>query len=179
MPSEPNWGNQSFWVFSLDVYARPGITDACLSLQDQYGCDVNILLFCCWTASVGPGRLNEATLENAIAGVKQWQIDVIKPIRAIRRGLEAKFTHVDPITAAELREEISATELQAERVEQKILEKLSVSGGPGRRDYAAQLENAQHNLFTYLKLIGTEHKKDALKAISTIVDGCFTSAESR
>ena len=179
MPSEPNLGNQPFWAFSLDVYARPGIADACLSLQDQYGCDVNILLFCCWTASVGPGRLNETTLENAIASVKQWQIDVIKPIRAIRRGLEAKFTHVDPITAAELRAEISATELQAEKVEQKILGKLNVPEGSGRRDYAAQLESAQHNLFTYLKLIGTDSKKDALKATSTIVDGCFASSESR
>lgn len=179
MPKDPNLGSPLFWAFSLDVYARPGITDACLRLQDQYGCDVNILLFCCWTASISPDRLNEASLENAIANVKQWQTDIIKPIRTIRRRLEGKFTHVNPTTAEELRAEISATELQAEKVEQKILEKLSIPGIYGCGDYAAQLENARHNLFTYLRLIGTEHKKDALKAISIIVDGCFTRAESR
>ena len=178
MPSKPNSGDRPFWTFSLDVYARPGITDACLSLQDQYGCDVNILLFCCWAASVGTGRLDDPTLEDAIASVKQWQAEVIKPVRAIRRRLEAELAYVDPKTAAKLRAEIGAAELQAESVEQDILEKLIVPGASGGRGCAVQLENAQHNLLAYLKLIGTERKNEALDAISTIVDGCFTSAES-
>ena len=34
----------SFWDFSVGTYRRPGVADACLSLQDRYGLDVNVLL---------------------------------------------------------------------------------------------------------------------------------------
>ena len=35
----------SFWSFSLKVYAAPDVGDECISLQDGYGIDVNLLLF--------------------------------------------------------------------------------------------------------------------------------------
>src|SRR5471030_292758 len=37
-----------FWNFSLEIYAAEGVSGACLDLQERRGCDVNILLFCCW-----------------------------------------------------------------------------------------------------------------------------------
>ena len=177
MPSQRSSGDRPFWTFSLDVYARPGIADACLCLQDQYGCDVNIALFCCWAASAGAGRLDDQTLEDAIASVEQWQTEVIKPVRAVRRRLEAELAHVDPKTASGLRAEIGAAELHAESVEQDILEKLIAPGTAGHGDSAVQMEDAQHNLVAYLKLMGAERKNEALEAVSTIVDGCFTSTE--
>src|SRR3954470_3940357 len=37
-----------FWNFSLELYAGEGVAEACLDLQERRGCDVNVLLFCCW-----------------------------------------------------------------------------------------------------------------------------------
>ena len=34
-----------FWQFSLDAYQRDGVQPACLSLQDDWGLDVNVLLY--------------------------------------------------------------------------------------------------------------------------------------
>ena len=42
-----------FWNFSLEIYAAEGVSEACLDLQERRGCDVNILLFCCWLGASG------------------------------------------------------------------------------------------------------------------------------
>jgi uncharacterized protein (TIGR02444 family) len=172
MTSDADLEDRPFWTFSLDVYTRPGIADACLSLQDQYGCDVNMVLFCCWAASTGAGRLDDQIMVAAVASVDQWQAEVIKPVRSVRRRLEAELTHVDHETAAELRVEIGAAELHAESVEQDILEKLIAPEQARRSNSGAQMEDAKYNLQRYLKLLGVELKDDALKSLSTIVAGC-------
>ncbi|HEY9550471.1 MAG TPA: TIGR02444 family protein, partial [Kiloniellaceae bacterium] len=42
-----------FWQFSGAVYARRGVAEACLALQQRHGLDVNLLLFCAWAGSNG------------------------------------------------------------------------------------------------------------------------------
>ena len=42
-----------FWNFSLEIYSGEGVAEACLDLQERRGCDVNILLFCCWLGASG------------------------------------------------------------------------------------------------------------------------------
>ena len=36
------------WEFSLDFYARPGVSAALIELQDRAGLDVNLILFALW-----------------------------------------------------------------------------------------------------------------------------------
>ena len=42
-----------FWRFSLHFYRQPGVSDACIALQDGCGVDVNLLLFLLWLADEG------------------------------------------------------------------------------------------------------------------------------
>ena len=35
---------EGFWDFSVRTYRTPGVPDACLSLQNDYAADVNMLL---------------------------------------------------------------------------------------------------------------------------------------
>jgi uncharacterized protein (TIGR02444 family) len=39
---------ESFWRFSLMVYARPGVAEALIGLQDRAGHNVNLILFGLW-----------------------------------------------------------------------------------------------------------------------------------
>ena len=39
------------WAFALDAYARPGIADGCLSLQNEAGVDVMMLLVIAFAAA--------------------------------------------------------------------------------------------------------------------------------
>ena len=59
---------ESFWSFSLTVYGRPGVEAACLELQDRFGADVNLALYCLWIGrSLTPEALDKRLSKAALA----------------------------------------------------------------------------------------------------------------
>ena len=56
----------NLWEFSLSVYGKSGVPDACLTLQNSHGLDVNLVLFCLWLAT-DSRCLAGAEVEEAIA----------------------------------------------------------------------------------------------------------------
>nr|WP_290985428.1 TIGR02444 family protein [Ferrovibrio sp.] len=112
----------AFWPFSLALYQRPGVADACLRLQDEAGADVNLLLFCAWRAEIGlidwaAGELQRA--EAALAPVRA----VLLPYRQARRALKA-LAASEP-AAAGLYDKVKATELRLEEIAQAYLTPLA------------------------------------------------------
>ena len=141
----------NFWSFSLQLYGKPGVAEACIALQDGLGLDVNLLLFCCWHGHA-LRKLDEAGLRQAIATVESWQSEVVKPLRAVRRRLKAG---VAPITAREcqaLRHKVNDLELESERIAQSALEALPMPP-PGWRPAV------EGNLDLYLTLMGRDPAK--------------------
>jgi uncharacterized protein (TIGR02444 family) len=107
---------EEFWTFSLDLYARPGVADACLRLQDSYALDVNMLLLCCWLGRRGY-RLGAAELAAAEARAAPLRAQVLVPLRAVRRALKTM-----PLAGAvALYARVKEVELAAEREEQHLL----------------------------------------------------------
>jgi uncharacterized protein (TIGR02444 family) len=105
-----------FWTFSLALYARPGVADACLRLQDTHALDVNLLLLCCWLARRGC-RLSAADLAAAEARAAPMRARILEPLRATRRALKTM-----PIAgAAALYAQVKQVELAAERDEQRLI----------------------------------------------------------
>src|SRR5262249_29851992 len=105
---------EELWQFSLALYARPGVPEACLALQDRHGVDVNLVLACLWAAASGRGALDRARIAALRADSEPWQRDVVAPLRAVRRRLKD-----GPGPA--FRERLKALELEAERLEQQRL----------------------------------------------------------
>lgn len=104
----------SLWDWAVEAYGRPGTEDACLALQDRYGQCAPLLLWALWA---NPG---EDALKDGLAVAKRWHHGVIAPLRAARRTLkEPAFSHED------LREEIKAAELKAEKGLLEALAKVS------------------------------------------------------
>lgn len=123
--------DNAFWDFSLQVYAKPGVAEACLALQDARGQDVNLLLFCCWAASLGRHLTAEeaALLERLSA---DWREEAVRPLRRARRHL--KPLEGDPAVAA-LRAKIKACELEAERLQQaRLFAALPLEAGGAEQD---------------------------------------------
>ena len=142
------------WDFSLDVYARPGVAEACVALQDETGLDVNLLLFCIWCAAQGPGNLTPDDLRDALALTGGWQAEIIGPLRGVRR--RAKTMPGPPLFLGAFHRDIAATELSAERVEQWMLyDSVSERSEHGLQDFAV-LAAACANLVTYLRAAGVE-----------------------
>jgi len=107
---------EEFWAFSLDLYARPGVADACLRLQDVYGLDINLLLLCCWLERRGC-RLDATELAAAEARAEPLRTQILAPLRAVRRALKTM-----PLAgAAGLYVRVKEVELAAEREEQRLI----------------------------------------------------------
>lgn len=77
----------ALWTFSLGHYAKPGVKEACLRLQDEHRLDVNVALACLWHERRGGVALSSADLADLLDTVDVQRVRVLK-IRPLRR--EAK-----------------------------------------------------------------------------------------
>ena len=117
----------SLWGWTLEAYARPGVPEACLELQDEYGQNTSYLLWAVWAEGA-----DAATLQAAATAGRYWDETVLKPIRAVRRTLKARFDEVDDGAREGLREDVKAAELRAERVLMEAFEALGEHRRGGR-----------------------------------------------
>ncbi len=133
-----------FWEFSLAFYCREAVANACLSLQDRRGADVNLTLAICWLARSGY-VVNDVALASGLAATVPWSDAILRPLRAIRRRL----THFDDVTAAErqsIKQGLLSVELEGERIsQQKIMAALaehvsSLNPEPARKVAAIGLD---------------------------------------
>lgn len=108
-----------FWEFSLQFYARPGVAEASLALQDRFDADVNMLFFVLWAAE-SRRALDVADIRQLVALVQPWRDEVVRPLRIARRFLKTT-TWKTPETDS-LRKRIKEQELDAERLQQFFLE---------------------------------------------------------
>jgi uncharacterized protein (TIGR02444 family) len=109
-----------FWNYSLRLYARRGVQEACLALQDEFGMNVNLVLFCIWSGAEGPGRLEDAELAECIERGEKWQRRVVRRVREMRRSLKTDPMGAEPGLVKIFRPRMQQLELDAEHVEQLV-----------------------------------------------------------
>jgi uncharacterized protein (TIGR02444 family) len=131
-----------FWRFSLAVHGAPGVDDECLTLQDEHGIDVDVLLFCVWVGTRGT-LLDGDDLAAIEALVQPWRDTAIAPLRATRRGIKTLPEATDDDVAA-LRKDVAALELRAEQIEHAMLYGLVPT--PGSATSAAAEEAMRRNV---------------------------------
>ncbi len=135
---------EAFWRFSLALYARPGVAEALIALQDRAGCNVNLMLFALWLGATRGTRLTRADLADAAAAVAALGA-VAAALRQLRRQLrDARDSDV-----AGLRRRIADLEIAAERRVQYRLA-ASVRDGARVRHRSDRLAAATANLTLYL-----------------------------
>lgn len=149
--------NESFWDFSNRVYRHPLTRETLLSLQNTHQLDANLLLFCCWHAHTR-GRLAADIIQQALAFSHPWANQVVRPLRAARSWMKhhgpapyGSGTGTGDMTSRhqQLRERIKALELQAEHLQEDMLESLLPACGQSpamqERSLEDQLMDAMHN----------------------------------
>lgn len=161
---------QGFWKFSGDVYDRA--RESCLNLQDHFGFDVNLLLFCCWRGTMG-ATLEEAELIRIMDGIGAWRANVVEPLRTTRRWL----TKTDfPDGAQDLRRRVLEVELQGERVLQGLIIAAAEPCSrqePPNRDIGVQ--TARRNLEIYQRVAIPDAPADAAPFFLELLEGVFAS----
>jgi len=154
--------NGDLWEFSLKLYAEPGVAASCLSLQNQHGFDVNLVLFCIWYGC-RHGELTDGLLKTALETSDRWRETVVRPLRSLRTQLKRDLTECAYSSSSEisaLRERIKTAELDAERIQQQELEKLIVPSIKKSHASARGERSARKNLDTLAASRGAELDTD-------------------
>jgi uncharacterized protein (TIGR02444 family) len=146
-----------FWNFSLEIYAAEGVSGACLDLQDRRGCDVNVLLFCCWLGVSGRPTLTADRLRGILAEIAPWQAEVVRPLRGVRRLLK----------------DMPPEELAAEHAEQLTLVGLHAPPADRNRPVEKRLRAAIGNLGVYAVCLGVVPDEADRRAVAALLKGAF------
>ena len=121
---------EELWAWALAAYRAPGVSEACLGLQDVNGQNVPLLLWAAWAARTGRA-LDEDTVEAACDAARAWDRVAVTPLRAVRRTLKRPVPDIDDAAREALRDQVKAAELAAERHLLAGLEALvPTAGGP-------------------------------------------------
>jgi uncharacterized protein (TIGR02444 family) len=112
-----------FWDWALAAYRGPGVSEACLTLQDTHGQNVPLLLWAAWTAATGR-TLDEDIIEAACDTARAWDAAAVGPLRAVRRTLKAPIPDISDAGREALRDQVKTVELAAERALMADLEAL-------------------------------------------------------
>lgn len=160
------------WSFSLEVYAQPEVEQVCLMLQDKLGLDVNLLLACLWVGVSGRGRLDGEELADLEQQVAFWHLEIVEPMRQVRRRLK-ELARFGGERFAAMRKSVSASELEAEQVEQQMLEQALEHRHPDpETGQVRRLSDALHNLLQLLAR--TEGMEPGwLRSMAVLLTACF------
>jgi uncharacterized protein (TIGR02444 family) len=98
----------ALWDWAQATYARPGVAEACLRLQDEEEQSVPLLLWALWSAD----EARTPDLLTGAATARAWEEEVVGPLRRLRRALKALDADAD---REAVRDQVKAVELDAER----------------------------------------------------------------
>jgi uncharacterized protein (TIGR02444 family) len=147
------------WSFTLDFYARPGIEDACLRLQ-SVGADVCLLLCGVWLTRRGV-PCNARRVQEIGQLATPWQHEVVRPLRELRTQWRSAAQHDTRL--GELREQIKALELEAER---ELLGRLQAC----TEGWSASEAGDQQDWLNSLAGKAADKDRDALQVLRVAAD---------
>jgi uncharacterized protein (TIGR02444 family) len=152
-----------FWRFSLAFYRQDGVADACITLQEDAGVDVNLLLFVLWHAMLK--RVLPAAQIEALEGrIAPWRNATVIPLRTVRRALKSPPDLVASQAAELFRTRIKAVELEAERLQQEAMYDLA-RRSPLGHEVSSIEEAARANVANYAAMMGKHFPADATQTL--------------
>jgi uncharacterized protein (TIGR02444 family) len=171
------WPPEVFWDYSVALYGRPGVEAACIELQQRHRIDVNLVLLCLWLAERGTA-LDDEALARLCHAADRWQVEVVRPLRTLRRRLKARLADGEPNSiagdwselAASVRDRAIALEIDAEHLEQLHLGKVAAALPAGA---AAGPALAGANLRHYWRFDRRDHK-----ALRVLLEQAFEQAQT-
>jgi uncharacterized protein (TIGR02444 family) len=164
--------SKDFWDWSLDHYGREGVSSLLLRLQDEFGFNVNIALWCCWCGEQFE-TMQDIVLRKAIDEMSRWNDNVTSNLRAARRHIKAD-SHADDAERDVLRKQIMDAELAAEHIEQATLQKLAETALTKAKEVQDRSARARRNLASYAALMGAASKKGfTVSLLETLIGNIF------
>jgi uncharacterized protein (TIGR02444 family) len=109
------------WAFALALYARPGVADACLTLQNEADVDVMLLLMATFAAVKYRTLLTPDEIGALDEACRPWREQIVRNLRAIRTALKTGPQPAPNSETEQFRSKVKALELEAEKLENRLL----------------------------------------------------------
>ena len=162
----------SLWSFSVDRYAKPGVQDAALALQENQGADVNFVFYCAWCAFTGRDTLDVDDFGEAEKLVARWREEITKPLRALRDRVKTDPELAELEGAMDVRGKILSAEVESERIAQIVIE--STAGPKSNKAQSSLATIAESNLKAYLTYINADVDEETKKNLEHLLSGIFS-----
>jgi uncharacterized protein (TIGR02444 family) len=119
------------WGWALGVYMTPGVSPACVVLQDEGGIDVNVMLIALH-AAIGCGRAVGPTQITALIEASHpIRERVVRPLRAVRREMkDADYGATLESARDTVRGYVKAAEVASEQLELAMLAHIAQGWAP-------------------------------------------------
>jgi len=166
------------WAFALAIYAKPGVAEACLALQDEAGVDVMMLLTTTFAAVKQRLLLAPDEIRALNEACRLWREQIVWPLRAIRSGLKARPQPAPSEATEQFRSQVKALELAAEKLENKLLVECLPLRPPEKETVRPeQLRTVLENVVSvFAEGRGAAPKASLLSSIDTIVEAAIPAA---
>lgn len=162
---------ESFRNFAVRTYCSEDTSEACLILQNEYGADVNLLLFCCWMG-ITRGEVEVETFNEVMEFSHTWADRVVRPLRNVRSWMKTEGCP-DPAIPLEscmkLRERIKKAELEAEQLQEDAMQSLVDTISAVTLRTAEQARAAAHNLRHYCDAEGIDSNPQVQAQLDVIL----------
>ena len=109
------------WAFALALYARHGVAEACLALQNEAGVDVMLLLMVTFAAVKHRILLTPDEIRTLDEACRPWREQVVRKLRSIRTELKTGPHPAPTETTEQFRSKVKTLELEAEKLENQLL----------------------------------------------------------
>jgi len=86
----------TLWEYSTHYYSNPAIASCCLTLQNQYRQDVNIIFLCYWHGTYR-GEISFDKMSAILSFSAEWHKIAIHPLRSARTDLKIWTNQEDKI----------------------------------------------------------------------------------
>jgi uncharacterized protein (TIGR02444 family) len=166
------------WAFALAIYAKPGVAEACLVLQNEAGVDVMLLLTTTFAAVKHRLLLTPDEIRALDGACRPWREQIVRPLRAIRSGLKTGPQPAPSEATEPFRSQVKALELAAEKLENKrLVECLPLRPPEEETVRPEQLRTVLGNVVSLLaEGRSTAPKANLASSIDTIVEAAILAA---
>lgn len=173
--------SEGFWDFSVRTYRTDGVADACLSLQNDYAADVNMLLYCCWLGAC-QGKFDQALFDRSNGFSSRWADEVVKPLRSARTWMKHAGCQAESMpteACMNLREDIKSVEFAAEKMQQHVLESLVPAEVRRGSVSATTLNEVAANLLRYSEHAGVKDCDDVRQKLAVVIQAAFPDQQEQ
>lgn len=147
MQKELHLPDHPFWRFNLALNAQESVRRALCQAQLYPAIQINLLLYCCWFAQAGRGRLTKHDIQQLSEVIATWHHRILKPLEELLQSANTPRKAL-----LELQKNISAEIELADHIEQLFLADVPIKFNRTSRNPNQKLIDACKNMALYCRM---------------------------